>query len=446
VSALVRRLSPLFTTVVTHPRTRDARRWLAETVRRLSGAPHVVRYFHQVDDPYSHLAAQVLGRLRARYDIVLELHLVGPPPHEAAPERARLEAFSRKDAADVAPGYALDFPAGTTAPPETDRDLAAQGLAALLGSDRFDAIAPQVGDALWSGRRPALEKLAAEHGAASPEQTLEALLRGGALRRRKRHYLGAMFHYAGEWYWGVDRLAHLERRLQGLGLLRDGESALPIVVRPDPSRQPAPTGDAGLRLEYFPSLRSPYTAIAMRRVLALPKRLPVELVLRPVLPMVMRGLPVPKMKRLYILLDTKREAEDAGEPFGHACDPVGRPVERGFSLYPFAREQGRAAEYLEAFTTAAFSLGVDTGTDTGMRHVVERAGLSWREALPHLDGEGWREELEENRRVLFDSGLWGVPSFRLLDAAGSPVFCTWGQDRIWRVEEEIRRRLTEAPA
>ena len=31
------------------------------------------------------------------------------------------------------------------------------------------------------------------------------------------HYSGATFYYAGEWYWGVDRLFHLEARLQELG-------------------------------------------------------------------------------------------------------------------------------------------------------------------------------------------------------------------------------------
>jgi 2-hydroxychromene-2-carboxylate isomerase len=195
-------------------------------------------------------------------------------------------------------------------------------------------------------------------------------------------------------------------------------------------------------LEFFPSLRSPYTAIAMRRVLELPKRLPVDLALRPVLPMGMRGLPVPRAKQLYIALDTKREAELAGEPFGRMCDPVGRPVERAFSLFPWAREQGRAADLLQAFAHAAFAEGIDTGTDSGLRHVVERAGLSWAEARTHVDtDDAWREELEENRRAMFASGLWGVPSFRILGDDGQPIFCTWGQDRIWLVDRELRRRL-----
>ena len=179
----------------------------------------------------------------------------------------------------------------------------------------------------------------------------------------------------------------------------------------------------------------------MDRVLELPKRLPVDLVWRPVLPMVMRGLPVPREKQLYITLDTKREAEVAGVAFGRLCDPVGRPVERCFSLYPWARERGRAPELLRSFTRAAFAEGVDTGSDAGLRHVVERAGLSWTEALPNLDRDGWREELEANRKQLFALGLWGVPSFRLLGRPGEPDYATWGQDRLWRVEQEIRRRL-----
>jgi 2-hydroxychromene-2-carboxylate isomerase len=131
--------------------------------------------------------------------------------------------------------------------------------------------------------------------------------------------------------------------------------------------------------------------------------------------------------------------------FGRVCDPVGRPVERCFSLYPWARERGRAAELLRSFTQAAFAEGVDTGSDAGLRRVVERAGLAWGEAQLHLDRDAWREELEANREQLLALGLWGVPSFRLLGRAGEPDYSTWGQDRLWRVEEEIRRRLSASP-
>ena len=62
-------------------------------------------------------------------------------------------------------------------------------------------------------------------------------------------------------------------------------------------------------------------------------------------------------------------------------------------------------------------------------------------ALDHLDTESWRDEIEANRQTLLEMGLWGVPSFRLRGPAEAPDFCTWGQDRIWRIEQEIHRRL-----
>jgi 2-hydroxychromene-2-carboxylate isomerase len=441
MTTLARRISPYVASTLLSPRTRDLRRWLAERRRRLSGAPHRVLYFHQPDDPYSQLAAQVLPELLARYDVELAPHLVGPPPDAAAPERERLVAFARRDAADVAPGYGLSFPAEAAAPPAEAIERAQRTLAAALAGGAFASQAARVGAALWSGDRERQLALAREIGATDVDTTRARIQEGDRLRERLGHYLGGMFHYAGEWYWGVDRLHHLERRLRGLGLLRKAGSPDWIVPRPDPSQEPAPRASERLQLEYYPSLRSPYTAIVMDRVLALPERLPVDLVLRPVLPMVMRGLPVPRAKRMYIALDTKREAEDAGVAFGHTCDPVGRPVERGFSLYPFAKQQGRGAALLRSFTQAAFAEGVDTGSDEGLRLVVERAGLSWQEASAHLDREGWREELEANREQLFALGLWGVPSFCLLGRDGEPDYSTWGQDRLWRVEQEIRRRL-----
>jgi hypothetical protein len=67
---------PSVSAALLSPRTRDARRWLAERRRRMTREPHRVHYFHQPDDPYSHLAAQVLGGLVERYEVVLEVHLV----------------------------------------------------------------------------------------------------------------------------------------------------------------------------------------------------------------------------------------------------------------------------------------------------------------------------------------------------------------------------------
>ena len=67
--------------------------------------------------------------------------------------------------------------------------------------------------------------------------------------------------------------------------------------------------------------------------------------------------------------------------------------------------------------------------------------------LTHPRTRGARRRLAEvGRRVLMKSGLWGVPSFRLLGEGGEPDFCTWGQGRLWLVEEILRRRAPRGPA
>jgi len=114
--SLARRLAPWITATLTSDAVRDLRRAAAEARRRLARAPHRVLWFHQVDDPYSHLGAQVLAPLLERYAIELVPRLVGAPPDDAAPERERLVAFARKDAADVAPFYGLSFPRDAAQP------------------------------------------------------------------------------------------------------------------------------------------------------------------------------------------------------------------------------------------------------------------------------------------------------------------------------------------
>jgi len=44
---------------------------------------------------------------------------------------------------------------------------------------------------------------------------------------------------------------------------------------------------------------------------------------------------------------------------------------------------------------------------------------------------------------MYDSGLWGAPSFRLLDSDKKPVLALWGQDRLWLVAREIQNLLTK---
>jgi 2-hydroxychromene-2-carboxylate isomerase len=138
------------------------------------------------------------------------------------------------------------------------------------------------------------------------------------------------------------------------------------------------------------------------------------------------------MKQIYFMLDASREAKRAGVPFGKIADPLGKPVERGYSLLPWARESGRGFEYVQSFMRAVWSEGVDAGANEGLRRIVDRAGLEWNAARTILGNDEWRAEAEANRVEMVQLGLWGVPCVRIGETA------VWGQDRLWVAEDALR--------
>ena len=99
---------------------------------------------------------------------------------------------------------------------------------------------------------------------------------------------------------------------------------------------------------------------------------------------------------------------------------------------------------ISEFLRAAFYRGVNTNRDSGLRQVVEAAGLSWDDAQAVIDNRDWQQRFEENRKAMYGFGSWGVPTFRLLDARGNTVVWAWGQDRLWLIAREIQRVLVAA--
>lgn len=426
---------------------RDIRRAIFGARRKITGARPTVHYFHQPDDPYSHLAAQLLQPLVKRYDVVLKPWLVPPPDDAAAPERHRLESYALRDAARLSRRYRLQFPADATRPDSQLQDAARAGLVAALETGRFAERAPVLGAALWSGQIDRVRDAGATEPVPDQARVDAVLQQGDAERRRLGHYLGAMFYFEGEWYWGVDRLHHLETRLAMLGLDKGPISDPPLAayqheqLAGDPADLKASTDpNAGARplIEVWFSFRSPYTYIAVPRIVMLARHYGAELRLRCILPMVMRGLPVPAAKRWYIVLDTRREADLVGLPFGRIVDPVGKGAERALAVVFRATALGLGEAFAQAALAASFAQGIDLADDAGLFATTRRVGLRDEDVRAALADQTWRETAEQNRVALLAAGLWGAPTFRV---NGGPAH--WGQDRIWALEEDVLDVLQE---
>lgn len=437
-SALMRWLTSMVMSRVVSTKRLEKKRIKAEKHRQANNQPHVVEYFHQVDDGYSHLAAQALGALTERYNIDLQCHLVSGPIGENAPEPDLLIDLSRYDASKIAPHYGLVFPQNRDAPSAKLLEMTKSILAGFSSQD-FVTHTATVGNALWSGSETVLQALAEQFGSTTDSEVKAKHDLGNARRGSLKHYSGAMFYYEGEWYWGVDRLYHLEQRLHALGADRNPDTP---KIMPKQEVSVGKLRDNGsLTLELFGSVRSPYTAIVFDRVLALAETTGVTLNVRPILPMVMRGVSATREKGIYIFTDAAREARASNVPYGDFYDPIGEPARRCYSLYPWACSQGKGNALLSSFLSAAFAQGINTNNDRGLRQVVENAGLDWASAKQIVGQDGWQEILEDNRLAMYDSGLWGAPSFRLLDADKNVVLALWGQDRLWLFEREIQNLL-----
>ncbi|MEQ3746076.1 MAG: DsbA family protein [Henriciella sp.] len=403
---------------------RDAKRRKAERARQVSHAPHMVDYYHELGDPYSHLMVHVLPDFCRRYEIELKVHIAPPPADWAAPDRERLEAYSRRDAALLAVKAGVDYSDTGSQP---SKEALAEGNAALLqavSEGTFLQRAPEIGAAVWQGQTVLGERIEAQ-------EVAPALAAAATRREAHGHFLGATLYYAGEWYWGVDRLHYLESRLRALGAGKAYDTA-PIFVPPVvPTPAAARANSERSVLHWYLSFRSPYTGIVAGRIKALADAYGAELRLRYVLPMVMRGMQVLRAKGFYIMSDAMREAERLGIPFGKMCDPLGKPVERGYAILHKAIELGKGYDFVQSFLSGVWAEGIDAGSDRGLKEITKCTELTWAEMQPLLGGDHWRADAEANQAEMFGHGIWGVPSFRVGDTA------IWGQDRLWVIEDAL---------
>jgi 2-hydroxychromene-2-carboxylate isomerase len=385
----------------------------------------VIELYYEPGDPHSHLCAQVLARLPERARTRIDVRLVAESSPDDYPERERQRAYAIADATRIAPARGLSFPGGARPPADAARARAAAALARATTTEEFLRAEPGIAAALFAGD-------GGEDGGDAPRGLLEANARR---RARLGHYLPAVWQFDGDWFWGVDRLDHLEARLRQRGLL-DGDTPLTALL-PDAAALPAVAAPLPA-LEFFYSFRSPYSYLAVLELRAFHARWPSRVEVRPVLPMAMRSITIPRAKRMYTLRDVKREADQLGVPFGRVADPLGDGARRCLQVFTLATTTERQLDFLVSAGQAAWSEGLDLARDDGLRYVCERAGIPWEAAQERIVAGADIDYAERNRQDLLAAGLWGVPCYRV----GS--FTAWGRDRFWMVRELLRRAEAEA--
>ena len=420
---------------LTSDRVQAARHSLAEKRRRLGGDPHRVSVFLELDDPYSYLLSGYLPEFAAAYDIELEYLLAQANYDEAyRPYPDMLARYAEQDCKRLATELGVPFLDRGKAPPVEHRRALVEVLAEAADGPDF---AGELCDAIalyWRGDTEGIARRVAGVTLAGKGEAL--LAKNGKQLKDAGHYNCAMLNYEGEWYWGIDRLHYLAERLDELGARHEGAPVARLaairramqldlpVAKPDAAKNLPP-------LELFVSFRSPYSYLGLRQVFEFSDAFGLQLLIRPVLPMVMRGMKMPRQKLAYIAQDTRREASRLEIAFGNFADPVGVGVERCMAVFCYAQSERREREFLLRAGEAIWARKIDVATDKGMREITHRCGLFWPDVAAAMDSDDWRQMAEENRESMMETGCWGVPALRL------GKFVVWGQDRIWLLARHV---------
>lgn len=410
------------------------RRRTAEVRRRLARQPHIVSAFLALDDPYSYLLSLYLVSLREAYDIELRCYLTQACGDQFRPHPDLLALYAERDCERLASELGVPFLDQGGAPAVEYRRALAETLASIHDQ-------PEFGDELlrclaqyWRGDGEAISRRCA--GTRVGDAGAALLASNQQRLRRLGHYNTATLHYAGEWYWGVDRLPYLTARLDALGASKlSSQDAKLASIRQVmhtslPVTRPAAAG-ALPPLELFHSFRSPYSYIALARVAAIADAFGLRLTIRPVLPMVMRNMHLPRSKLVYIAKDAAREARRLGVQYGRIRIPLAAGIDRCMAVFHYAVGEKRERDFVRHAGEAVWARGVDLATDKGMRKVTGRTGLFWPDVVAAMRADDWRGGVEANREALMETGCWGVPTLRIGD------FTVWGQDRTWLLARHV---------
>ena len=437
---LVKTVQPYAARFISSNTVLEMKRWAFEMKRRLLNKDHHIDIYLRINDPYSYLLVQVIAKFELRYAINIQFKVIQQLQQDMYPEEAMWHDNGFIDATHLAKLYTLKFPA---AAPDENLMRVRQGTGCLLQlenqqEDRWQQVS-LVFERYWF-QQPSTSDLVLD------TRLEQRLAQNERDLHQQGHYMSAMLHYAGEWYWGLDRLDHLEKRLNALGLAHnkaidevvfnktyiDFCQQPPLITPPTSSKNQ----QSDKKLVLFFSIRSPYSYIGLQQAIKLAEYYQLPLEIKPILPMIMRGLLVPKVKKMYIFHDTKREAKKLGLDYGFVADPLGAGVERCYCLFSYAQSLGCEQQFILNYALAVNAQGIRAETDAGLKLIVQRSGMDWDHAQTLLTSSAidreWRQWAEDNRQQMLAQGSWGVPSFQYGD------LLLWGQDRLAIIEQAIR--------
>ena len=184
-------------------------------------------------------------------------------------------------------------------------------------------------------------------------------------------------------------------------------------------------------IEFWFSIGSTYTYLAVMRLAAVEKNTGIRFVWRPfsvrALMQEMNNLPFvgKPAKEAYMWRDLERRASRLGIDISLPVQYPLKHFDRANRLAILGREEGWIEDYVRNAYRLWFCEGLPAGDEENARRSLEAAGQSPQRALMQAESETIQKRYEEATDEARSLGLFGAPSF-VVD--GRELF--WGDDRL----------------
>lgn len=416
-------------------------KWLSSSIRKtlldfryfylanFVNNPPKAKVFLALNDPHSLILIQILPELVTHFNIEFELHLISEnlPDDVLYPKKWR--QWSLNDANMLAQHFHLNT---IDKLPEQKALITGQQLWQIQRRSLKDAC--NIFCQTWYGEF-------SEHFQSSTP-VINSQFRNQDTLLAMGHFLPSTIFFCGEWFLGVERLEHLKNKLVQLKLQRSSSvlfTKISSLKIKNYIATPKDKNSANLinksPLVIYLSLRSPYSYLGFMQALKMSQHYNIPLLIKPVLPLMMRNLSVSKNKMRYIFLDSIREAKLKKIPFDKFLDPLGQGVINCYQLFAYAQQQDKAKAYMEKMYIAVYVKGIDLTLINNLQNLCKELDLDYQAALMFDQQNPWQVWSENNLSELDALGFWGVPCFTYENIK------VWGQDRLWQVERAICKAL-----
>lgn len=385
---------------------------------RLLGHLPCVEVYLALRDPHSYLLIQALNELSSRYKVTFKLFLVyeSVPGFTLCPKL--MQHWALKDAKELAKHFNLQ---AQNQYPNHHSLIAGQQLWQLTVKDIPGALS--IFNDVWcDGIKEIIQP-------STPVINFQVKNQQQLLR--KGHYLPATLYFAGHWFTGVERLSYLENHLTKLNLNTSSGNVRYQIESNDAQGIPIESFAGLTELEIFLSLRSPYSYLGLMKALKMAKKYHLAIKIKPVVPLIMRGIKVPLSKQRYTYKDVIREANSAGIKFTCFKEPSGQGVINCYQLFAYAELQGKALALIESAFEAIYVKNLDLAKLSVILGICQNIGIDYEQAISYQESHDWQLWSERHLQELSALGLWGVPCFKLND-----ISC-WGQDRLFIIEQSL---------